>query len=57
MIIIERFERSSTPRYQPSPGFLLHCMNPELAQSVALNPPCWGLLIEVKRTAMWNKRA
>jgi hypothetical protein len=26
--------------------FLLHCMGPVVAQSVALNPFCQGLLIE-----------
>jgi hypothetical protein len=32
--------------------FLLRCMSPVVAHSVALNPSCWGLLIGVKRTAM-----
>jgi hypothetical protein len=27
---------------------LLHCVSQLLAHSVAMNPPCWGLLIEVK---------
>ena len=34
---------------------LLHCICRFLAHSVALNPPCWGLLIEVKRTAMLRR--
>jgi hypothetical protein len=34
---------------------LLQCMSQLVAQSVALNPPYWGLLIEVKRTAMLRR--
>jgi hypothetical protein len=30
----------------------LQCKMTRMAQSVALNPPCWGLLIGAKRTAM-----
>ena len=28
---------------------LLQCISPFMAHSVAMNPPCWGLLIEGKR--------
>jgi hypothetical protein len=31
---------------------LVLCVRPLVAQSVALNPSCWGLLIRVKRTEM-----